>query len=355
MENNNNEIAVRRTIETIINEISQKKISSDEEYKKTGEWLKKVKQTQKLVDDTFEEEKKRKYREYKAVQEKIKELKKPLVQVEAVVKNLRIEWKLDQEKKLLEQKQALLEVADEEDKTDILEIFIETQPEVEGIYHVELWDFEIVDKDKIPDEYKIVDEKKIRGVVKAMKENTNIPGIRVFKKLSERVKAKMGYMKNLNFYTAGSASRGTDIHILTTVIDSGLIKREDLRDNPYATWLNAYIDFLCDNQVVIIETEKEVIDKDGLYVGHLDRVMVVNGVKTIIDIKTGGVESWCGLQLAAYGYAYDIGLNRAILQLRKDGKYRYITKLSKQELSGDYWVIMWRKVLNDYYNKWGVK
>jgi len=166
---------------------------------------------------------------------------------------------------------------------------------------------------------------------------------------------KMGYMKNLNFYTAGSASRGTDIHILTTVIDSGLIKREDLRDNPYATWLNAYIDFLCDNQVVIIETEKEVIDKDGLYVGHLDRVMVVNGVKTIIDIKTGGVESWCGLQLAAYGYAYDIGLNRAILQLRKDGKYRYITKLSKQELSGDYWVIMWRKVLNDYYNKWGVK
>jgi len=164
---------------------------------------------------------------------------------------------------------------------------------------------------------------------------------------------EMGYMKSFNFYTAGSASRGTDIHILTTVIDSGLIKREDLRDNPYATWLNAYIDFLCDNQVVIIETEKEVIDKDGLYVGHLDRVMVVNGVKTIIDIKTGGVESWCGLQLAAYGYAYDIGLNRAILQLRKDGKYRYITKLSKQELSGDYWIIMWKKILNDFYNKYG--
>lgn len=188
MENNNKEIAVRRTIDSIINEISQKKITNDEEYKKTGEWLKKVKQTQKLVDDTFEEEKKRKYREYKAVQEKIKELKKPLVQVETVVKNLRIEWKLDQEKKLLEQKQALLEVADEKDKAEIMSID-EKQPEVEGIYHVELWDFEIVNKDKIPDEYKVVDEKKIRAVVRAMKENTNIPGIRVFKKLSERVEA----------------------------------------------------------------------------------------------------------------------------------------------------------------------
>jgi len=82
----------------------------------------------------------------------------------------------------------LLEVADEEDKAEIMSID-EKQPEVEGIYHVELWDFEIVNKNKVPDEYKVVDEKKIRAVVKAMKENTNIPGIRVFKKLSERVEA----------------------------------------------------------------------------------------------------------------------------------------------------------------------
>jgi len=183
---NNNEIAVRKTIDSIINEISQKKISSDEEYKKTGEWLKKVKQTQKLVDDTFEEEKKRKYREYKDVQEKIRELKKPLVQVEAIVKNLRIEWKQEQERQLLEQKKALLEVADEEDKAEIMAIN-ETQPEVEGIYHVEVWDFEIADKTKVPEEYKVVDEKKVRIVVKAMKDKTNIPGIRVYKKLSERV------------------------------------------------------------------------------------------------------------------------------------------------------------------------
>jgi len=188
MENDNKEIVVRRTIDSIINEISQKKITNDDEYRKMGEWLKKVKQTQKLVDETFDGERKRKYEEYKAVQTKIKEMKKPLIQVEAVVKNLRIEWKQEQERQLLEQKKALLEVADEEDKAEIMSI-AEKQPEVEGIYHVELWDFEIVNKDKVPDEYKVIDEKKIRAVVRAMKENTNIPGIRVFKKLSERVEA----------------------------------------------------------------------------------------------------------------------------------------------------------------------
>jgi len=177
MENDNKEIVVRRTIESIISEISQKKITNDDEYRKMGEWLKKVKQTQKLVDETFDGERKRKYEEYKAVQKKIKEMKKPLVQVEAV-------------RQLLEQKKALLEVADEEDKAEIMSID-EKQPEVEGIYHVELWGFEIVNEDKVPDEYKIkvIDEKKIGAVVKAMKENTNIPGIRVYKKLSERVKA----------------------------------------------------------------------------------------------------------------------------------------------------------------------
>jgi len=72
MENkeNSKEIVVRRTIESIISEISQKKITNDDEYRKMGEWLKKVKQTQKLVDETFDGERKRKYEEYKAVQKK---------------------------------------------------------------------------------------------------------------------------------------------------------------------------------------------------------------------------------------------------------------------------------------------
>lgn len=42
------------------------------------------------------------------------------------------------------------------------------------------WDYEIIDKKLIPDEHRIIDEKSIARVVKAMGGRTNIPGVRVF-------------------------------------------------------------------------------------------------------------------------------------------------------------------------------
>jgi len=44
------------------------------------------------------------------------------------------------------------------------------------------WDFEVVDFAKLPDQYKIADDKKIRAVVKAMKGSVEIPGVRIYSK-----------------------------------------------------------------------------------------------------------------------------------------------------------------------------
>lgn len=44
------------------------------------------------------------------------------------------------------------------------------------------WDFEVVDESKVPDEYKILDRVKIGKVVRALGEQTNISGIRVFQR-----------------------------------------------------------------------------------------------------------------------------------------------------------------------------
>ena len=52
----------------------------------------------------------------------------------------------------------------------------------EGVSYRDDWDFEIVDVAKIPREYLIPDEKKIRAYVKAMKESSGIDGVRVFSK-----------------------------------------------------------------------------------------------------------------------------------------------------------------------------
>lgn len=52
-------------------------------------------------------------------------------------------------------------------------------PKVEGIRTVVEYDFEIVDGAKVPREYLLIDNVKIRAVVRAMKKETNIPGVRV--------------------------------------------------------------------------------------------------------------------------------------------------------------------------------
>lgn len=57
-------------------------------------------------------------------------------------------------------------------------------PKVSGISERKVWKFEVTDPSKVPDEYKTVDERKIGGVVRALKGDTNIPGVRVWEESS---------------------------------------------------------------------------------------------------------------------------------------------------------------------------
>jgi hypothetical protein len=53
-------------------------------------------------------------------------------------------------------------------------------PTVEGLSYREVWQFEVVNAALVPDEFKVIDEKKLGSVVRAMKGATKIPGVRVF-------------------------------------------------------------------------------------------------------------------------------------------------------------------------------
>ena len=53
-------------------------------------------------------------------------------------------------------------------------------PKVTGISTSKKWLFQITDPSKVPDQYKTIDEKKIGGVVRALKGDTDIPGVRVW-------------------------------------------------------------------------------------------------------------------------------------------------------------------------------
>ena len=63
-------------------------------------------------------------------------------------------------------------------------------PATKGISTRQDWDFEVMDAAAVPREYLVVDEVKVRQIVRAMKGETNIPGIRVFSKtvVTQRIK-----------------------------------------------------------------------------------------------------------------------------------------------------------------------
>ncbi len=53
-------------------------------------------------------------------------------------------------------------------------------PAVQGISYSTVWKFVVVDASQVPDEYKVVDESKVRAVVKSLGKQTNIPGVRIW-------------------------------------------------------------------------------------------------------------------------------------------------------------------------------
>lgn len=61
-------------------------------------------------------------------------------------------------------------------------VVLPPKPTAAGVSFREDWDFEVVEAGMVPREYLSVDLVKIRGVVRAMKGATTIPGIRVFSK-----------------------------------------------------------------------------------------------------------------------------------------------------------------------------
>ena len=90
---------------------------------------------------------------------------------------------------------ALLEAIGEDDAAEAVlyapvvaaPVIIAQAPKPEGIARVERWVVEVIDAKLVPDEYKMLDMVKINGVARAMKQATNIPGIRAYDAGSVRV------------------------------------------------------------------------------------------------------------------------------------------------------------------------
>lgn len=99
--------------------------------------------------------------------------------------------RLEEEKKRVEGEEAARKAREELERKALEEAaakeaqiipppVVPEKPKTDGLTLRENWTFEIVDESQIPREYLVPDLAKIRKVVMALKNKTNIPGVRVF-------------------------------------------------------------------------------------------------------------------------------------------------------------------------------
>ncbi len=187
---------LQKHIDTVIAQIKTLVIVDDTGYQTAGEFLKKVKQSEKFIDEVYEPKKKEAYAPYKIILDEMKALKDKLSPAERAVKSAMGKYYNEQEQKRREieaarrkeEEEKRLNDAIETGKEEILDkpVVIQKEPEMvkpSGTYAVDVWKYEITDKTKLKPEYLIVNEQLIGQIVRGQKEKAQEiigEGVRVY-------------------------------------------------------------------------------------------------------------------------------------------------------------------------------
>lgn len=189
-------------------------IDTPESYSLAAEMLKGIKGLRAKIADTFGPLKAKAHAAWKAIRDEEKKADAPLTEAEGVIKRAMVTWEAEQERIRQAEQRRLAEEARQAEETrrlaeaaalereamatgdaallaeaeDIIAepvmapvvILPPATPKVAGISYREQWDYEVTNDALIPREFLVRDDKKIAGVVRAMKGATKIPGIRAF-------------------------------------------------------------------------------------------------------------------------------------------------------------------------------
>jgi hypothetical protein len=190
-------------------------ISDAKSYEFACELAKGISGLRTSIVDEFAEEKDRRYKAHRAVCDLEKRYLDGVVEPDKIVRGKISSWNEEQDKLQREQERLAREKAEEEAEERRLQEAIKAEaqgrpdvaqkildapaapvaitlprtetPKVSGLAMVTNWYFKVEDPKLVPDEYKTIDESKIRKVVQALKENATIPGVRVFSRKEPRI------------------------------------------------------------------------------------------------------------------------------------------------------------------------
>jgi hypothetical protein len=188
-----------KQIEVFAEEAKGKQITSQAELEDAAVVLKEIKGRQKRVMDIFGPLKDKTHKAWKAVCDEESNYLNPLKQAESFLKSKMGAYNMEQERLRQEEERRLQEEARKKEEARLKEqakktgdksilekpiivpeIKIQPQEQPKGTSFVEKWNFKIVDADKVPKEFLVVDEKAIASIVRVKKGNTNIPGVEVY-------------------------------------------------------------------------------------------------------------------------------------------------------------------------------
>lgn len=179
------------------------KITNNESYLAFTQELLSIKDRLRTIDNRLEPEKKKARAAWQSWIDLIDELKAPLLEKETAYKKEIATWSAEQEKIRQAEERRLQEIARKEEidrklaeaiaapveeQAAILDepvyvapvIVPKAVPKVQGVSMSKRWTFKIDDETKIPREYLSVDLIKIGAVVRALKDQAKIPGIRIY-------------------------------------------------------------------------------------------------------------------------------------------------------------------------------
>jgi len=183
------------------------KIENDVDYQSAAELEKQARTLNKYIEDRFKPTKDALNAAKNELMKMIKGFTVPLQEAVNIIKDRKnTYWRKKEQERLAEQRRLqaeeqkaeedrrLNEAIDTGDESVLYEpviapeVQIEDTLKVDGEYHVDVPKFEIVDETKIPREYLMPDEQKIRRIVNAAHGKIEIPGVRIWVEKQSRMR-----------------------------------------------------------------------------------------------------------------------------------------------------------------------
>ena len=167
-----------------------------------------------------------------------------------------------------------------------------------------------------------------------------------------RLMKECGFIDD-SFYTEAGADRGSAVHEAVALIEQKLVAPAMYADNGY---VQAYLAAKAELRIGVEAVETPVAELRYRYCGTPDLLGPMRLWKDEggdIELKTGAVQAWWGIQGAAYRLAH--GLKHVVfLELRADGKYRLHTSYRDEPFDSRWWTMCWVSGLQmlEYQRRW---